>query len=148
MVVVAVCVAGGMQSGVGERQGCTWEGLASTVPRGRLTLPLLQSSQPAACANRALAVSTPARFTGNISDAWAGKNSFTKLKTLNLANNDLSGTLPNWNRLGAWRSLETLDLSNNKFYGEPPTPWGSCAAPGLCVARLSALCRCTCLVAG
>ena len=43
---------------------------------------------------------------------------FTKLKTLRLSNNQLTGTLPAFTRRGAWKSLETLDLSNNLYYGE------------------------------
>lgn len=62
-------------------------------------------------------VQSTRRFTGSIPDAWAGKNSFTGLKALNLAGNDLTGTLPSWNRAGAWRSLEHVDLSENNFYG-------------------------------
>ena len=63
------------------------------------------------------------RFGGNIPDDWAKGNSFTRLKSLNLANNELTGTLPNFNRRGAWRALETLDMSANKFYGGLPTNW-------------------------
>lgn len=57
------------------------------------------------------------RFTGTVPNDWAKANSFTKLRRLNLANNELSGRLPNFNRRGAWRSLESLDLSSNSFYG-------------------------------
>lgn len=41
-----------------------------------------------------------------------------QLRTLNLAQNELSGTLPPFNTPRSWRSLKTLDLSENGFYGK------------------------------
>ena len=57
------------------------------------------------------------RLSGNIPAAYADNTVFTKLKTLRLGNNQLSGPLPAWTRRGAFKSLATLDLSNNLFSG-------------------------------
>lgn len=58
------------------------------------------------------------RITGGIPTRWADPTSFQKLRTLNLANNGLTGTLPVWEKRYSWRTLEKIDLSNNYFTGE------------------------------
>lgn len=58
-------------------------------------------------------------FTGTIPTDWADSRYFLKLKTLDLHDNQLDGTLPNqrWNKKGAFRSLQYLDVSDNGLYG-------------------------------
>lgn len=63
------------------------------------------------------------RFNGPFPASWAGGTKFSKLRTLNLAQNELSGTLPPFNTPRSWRSLKTLDLSENEFYGGLPAAW-------------------------
>lgn len=61
-----------------------------------------------------------------IPDKWVNQQTFRKLKTLNLANNNFIATLPALNygsvrsTLNIFRALESLDLSGNKYYGEAP----------------------------
>ena len=76
------------------------------------------------------------RITGAIPAGWIDNTVFTKLKTLNLANNQLSGALPQFNRRGGFRVLEVLDLSNNLFHGERARMRAS--LPPLCAALAAA----------
>lgn len=80
------------------------------------------------------------RFTGTLHSDWGKKISFPRLRELKLSGNQLTGSLPNWNRAGAWRSLQKLELGQNQF-------WGGCIAtpPHLTAGRLAlALTPCLC----
>lgn len=59
------------------------------------------------------------RFRGGLPPEWGEPLYFPQLEELNLATNELNGTLPNqeWAAEGAWLSLRTLNLARNAFYG-------------------------------
>lgn len=50
---------------------------------------------------------------------------FPGLKTLNLADNLFTGTLPAWGKAGAYPNLQTLDLGSNQLTGALRNDWGN-----------------------
>ncbi|XP_008803295.2 receptor-like protein EIX2 [Phoenix dactylifera] len=64
-------------------------------------------------------------ITGGL-PACQDESSFTKLATLNLANNNLSGKIPN--SIGHLRFLETLHLNHNNLSGEIPLALRNCSS--------------------
>lgn len=60
------------------------------------------------------------RFSGTLPNSWSDRRYFKNLQVLNLADNELTGLLPNrrWNKKKGFRELRELHLSDNKFYGK------------------------------
>lgn len=88
---------------------CLWHMHACSVS--------LISSVSSRHADVQLCFSATCRFQGTVPAAWAGRSRFPRLRVLNLSQNELNGTLPNWNRFQSWRRLLQLDLSSNSFTG-------------------------------